>query len=308
MMASLKKLALPILASSLLITPKLLAKDETQRTTELLFTAENPVKFEKALAKAKTLKIPKQVLLEARFLHYIDQENEKALAALSNELMSLENGFDPKVSQIFTLSDDWKAITHYTNSLAALHSGNIALFKKHITEAFWLSPRQASAFAPHIEQLKTEQAMAKLTIRPEKKLTSILNGKPQSLINTKLPATIIYFWSPWSQEFASSIEEFKSLCSQAKQYGIQLSLVLAEPSKEVEADAVQMIMKTQLTKSAQWLEDSPAMELFTKLRIQNIPTAVVVTPKGKITFNGTPSSDAFQAAIKQLVPAIKFAK
>ena len=68
------------------------------------------------------------------------------------------------------MKEDWLAVIEYVQAIAALKKGDKAAFKTHITEAFWLSPRQASAFAPHIDRMRLEEAMRAVKIDFETKL------------------------------------------------------------------------------------------------------------------------------------------
>ena len=98
---------------------------------------------------------------------------------MAPELNEKRDSFDPNHSEVFALKDDWLAIIHYGQALAALEKNNKGDFKKHITEAFWLSPRQAQAFGPHIERLQLEEAMQSVKLPPHS-VTKISNRRPIS--------------------------------------------------------------------------------------------------------------------------------
>ena len=270
---------------------------------ENLLTARTPDSFAAAYAKATEAALPQQVLLEARFLYLVDQQDHTALAALSSELLAITPTFDPAISSIFSLKEDWMAIVHYTQALDALEKKQPDLFKKHITEAFWLSPRQASAFAPHIDQLRLDQAMQNLTLPNSLQLPRLLKKESTSLIDGKSAATLLYFWSPWSREFAESLEEFKFLSSETKKHNIHLIAVLVEKSSEVETDAKKLIHEEKLLDLATWCTDTTALELSGSLRIQSAPTAVLVSPKGQILSNSHPSEAKLWNALTKIAPS-----
>jgi hypothetical protein len=54
-----------------------------------------------------------------------------------------------------------------------------------------------------------------------------------------------------------------------------------------------------------WLEDAKENPLGRELRIRNLPTMVLVSPEGKVIFNGDPTDDEFWNALKKINAAIE---
>lgn len=293
------KLLISCLVLSLTIL--LPAQQVNEKLIEDLLSTRDEKAFAEILKKASLAKLPTQTILEARFLYLIDQQDTAALAKLSHELLAVRDDFSPKVSTIFSLKEDWLAIIEFTQALDHLQQGNEALFKKHITEAFWLSPNQAGAYAPYIDQLRLKHAMSEVLISPKLELKNLLAANSQPILNPQSPLTILYFWSPWSREFSETIDDFKSTCSVAKKAKVPVICVLAEQSEEVEIDAKALISESKTSESAAWLLDSKHMELSTMLRIQNIPTVVLVSKQGKVLFNGHPSDPKLWTTLQSKV-------
>lgn len=267
---------------------------------ERLLTERTEASFAAALEEGKKANLPAQVLLEARFLYLVDKQDNRALAALAPELQAANPAFDPALSAIFTLKEDWLAITEYTLALGALEKGNAVLFKKHITEAFWLSPRQAGAFASHIDQFRLTESMRALTLDTTIKLPNLLNKEQTALFKQDSKATLVYFWSPWSREFANELESFKALSKKAKAANIHFLAILVEKSEEVSKDARLLIEEEKLTNTAVWCSDTDALTLSSKLRVQSSSTAVLLSNKGKVLFNNHPASPELEKSIKAL--------
>lgn len=267
-----------------------------------LFSSLSPDEFNKALTQATLAKVPKQTLLEARFIYYVDQADYQALAKLSNELLPLQDSFNSQISQIFTLEDDWKAIVKYTLALNNLEQGDAQDFEKNIKEAFWLSPRQAGAFAPHVEQFKLELAMKTVKIDSELTQENLLEPTKIRILEPDKDINILFFWSPWSREFTETVDDFTALCSLAKEHGITVRAIIAEQSDKVNQDATGFINEAKIAPSALWLKEEPTLKLSTTLRIQSIPTVVLADKHGKILFNGHPSSLIFRSKLQKLFP------
>jgi len=289
-----------------ILTHSVSGETESQnKMTERLFTSLTPEEFNKALTQATLAKVPKQTLLEARFIYYVDQADHQALAKLSNELLPLLHSFDSQISQIFTLEDDWKAIVKYTLALNNLEQGDAQAFEKNIKEAFWLSPRQAGAFAPHVEQFKLELAMKTVKINSELTQSNLLDPTETRILEPGKDINILFFWSPWSREFTETVDDFTALCSLAKKHGITIRTIIAEQSDKVNQDAVSFINEAKIAQSALWLSEEPTLKLSTTLRIQSIPTVVLVDKHGKVQFNGHPSSLTFRSTLQRLLPKEK---
>src|SRR5690606_22426059 len=112
----------------------------------------------------------------------------------------------------------------------ALLKGDRDGFKKHITEAFWLSPRQGAAFAPHIERLRLKDAMAKLRIDFSLPLPD-LTGKQTSLaeLSEGSKALVLHFFSPWSRECEESMPDFRAVAAELAKHKIAVVSVVGEP-------------------------------------------------------------------------------
>ena len=125
---------------------------------KLLAERESPAALEGAIANARKQGVSEQAIPEARFLYHVDRREDDALAAMLPALLKQRDTFRPEDSAIFGVKEDWLAVIEYVQAIAALGKGDKPAFKQHITEAFWLSPRQGAAYAPHIERLRLEES------------------------------------------------------------------------------------------------------------------------------------------------------
>jgi len=63
--------------------------------------------------------------------------------------------------------------------------------------------------------------------------------------------------------------------------------------------------KEALSAKCAWLIDSQKNSLATLFRITNIPTMVIISPSGKVLFNGHPSDENFWHTLTKIDPKIK---
>ena len=100
---------------------------------------ESAATLQAAIEQARKQGISEQVILEARFLFLVDRHDDEGLVALLPEFAKRRETFTPELSKIFAFKEDWLAVNEYLEALAALKKADKDAFKKHITEAFWLS-------------------------------------------------------------------------------------------------------------------------------------------------------------------------
>ena len=283
------------------------ASKDREAALEKLFATLGQDEFATALKQAKQADVHPQVLLEARFLNLIDLGDNAAIAAMAPELNEKRDSFDPNHSEVFALKDDWLAIIHYGQALAALEKNNKVDFKKHITEAFWLSPRQAQAFGPHIERLQLEEAMQSIKLTLTQSLKSQIDGQLATLAQHMegRKAIILYFWNPMSQEIQINLPDFVITTQTCHQNNIPVLAILTGQYPDIIQDAE--IIRKEDAKQAQctWLIDSNNKSLGSLLRVRDIPTMVIVSPEGEILFNGHPTNKTFWIALEKLSPKFK---
>jgi len=274
--------------------------------TEIFSQLDTPA-FKQAIEKSRQAGIPEQILLEARFLHLIDQDDHNALVKLAPELEAYRDKFDLALSEIFGVQEDWLSVIHYTQALVALDKKDEQEFKKHITEAFWLNPRHAQIYAPHIERLRLNNAMANITISSDLKLQPQSGGVPTDLkaLSKGKKAFVLHFWSPISQEVADNMEDFTLTSHECSTHEIAVISILIGSSPETIQEAELIRKQHQDKAQCTWVVDSSKSTLTKILRITDIPTMVILSTDGKVLFNGHPSETKFWNTIKSIAPNFK---
>ena len=266
-----------------------------------------PETFEAAIKKAREQGVGDQAILEARFLYHVDRREDDKIAAMLPEFLKRKEEFKLEQSEIFAVTEDWLAVVEYVQAIAALKKNDRGGFKKHITEAFWLSPRQASAFAPHIDRLRMDEAMRAVKIDGSIKLPSLLANDPVELgtLMRDRKALLLHFWSPWSRECEASMPDFKVTATELEKHGVAVASLLAESTPEAVKDAKEIVKGLGDKPPGVWLLDQEKDSLLRLLRVQNLPTMVLVSSEGGVIFNGHPSEDELWDALSKLAPEVK---
>ncbi len=263
--------------------------------------------FEAAVDAARKLGVGEQAILEATFLYHVDRREDDKLAAMMPEFLKRKDSFKLDESEIFAVREDWLAVVEYVQAIAALKKDDRDGFKKHITEAFWLSPRQGSAFAPHIDRLRLDESMSKIKVDTAAKLAPLFGGDAVELATLlkDRKALLFHFWSPWSRECEDSMPDFKVTALELEKNGIAVASLVFESTPDALADSKRIAGTLGTPPPGAWLVDREKDSFHRLLRIQSVPSMVLVSPEGRVIFNGHPSEDHLWEALAGIAPAIK---
>jgi hypothetical protein len=268
----------------------------------LLSERESDKALEAVIEAAKKNHISDQAVLEARFLYHVDHREDDAIVLMLPEVLKQRDLFKIEDSAIFSVKEEWLAVVEYVQAIASLKKGDKEAFKLHITEAFWLSPRQASAFAPHIDRLRLEDAMRQVKINFDMKLLPLAGGDAvtfrQLMVDKK--AMILHFWSPASRECEASMPDFAITAKALNEKGIAMISILSADSPEILSSARKMIEPLGSNFPGAWLMDSKGKSFAQDLRVQTLPDFVLISSDGGVLFNGAPSDDGLWDALKKI--------
>ena len=268
----------------------------------LLSERESITALDAAIADARKAGVSAQAILEARFLYHVDRREDAAIAAMLPEFLKQSGDFKIEDSVIFAVKEDWLAVVEYVKAIVALSKDEKDAFKKHITEAFWLSPRQAAAFAPHIERLRLEESMRSVKIDFSIKLAPVNPGDPVSLesLFAGKKAMLLHFWSPMSQECEAAMPDFVATARALASNEIAVVSLVPDDAPKLLTDARAMIHPLGREAPGAWLIDSKDKSLGRDLRIQNLPSMALLTPDGKVIFNGDPTDGRFWETLEKI--------
>lgn len=273
-------------------------------TERLLSERSSPEALESVIKEARRQNISEQAILEARFVFHVDRNEDAHLVALLPEFLKHEESFKLEDSEIFATIEEWQAVIQYVKALAALQQGDKAGFKSHITEAFWLSPKQGNAFATHIDRLRAEEALSSMKIDFSESFKSITEDQSASLssIIGDSKALLLQFWSPQSGECEASLPDFTKITAELLPQGVAVATVILEHSQSAIADTRKMIGSKP---PGTWLADHDLNSLSSRMRIQNVPTYILISKDGHVMAFGTADQKDLWETLSKLNPSIK---
>lgn len=268
----------------------------------LLSVRNSEKSLNEAIAAARKVGVSNQAILEARFLYHVDRREDADIAAMLPDFVKQREDFKLTDSAIFSVKEDWLAVNEYVEAITCLKKGDKDAFKTHITEAFWLSPRQASAFAPHIDRMRLEESMRSVKIDFEAKYDILTGGEAITFKNLRQDkkAMLLQFWSPASRECESSLTDYATTAKALTEEGIAMASILTIDSDDRLTNAQKMILPLGEKPPGSWLIDRKDNSIALQLRVQTLPTFVLISNGGQILFNGDPTDDGLWEALKKI--------
>ena len=274
---------------------------------ELMQRLFNPGATEKELLEATKAAnqagVPREQIIEAKLIWGLRAQNSAWLIKMLPELEVLATNFDATQSAGIKTADDIRAFIEYTKALQARDQGDQTAFKKHMQEAFWLAPTQAQLFAQTLDKGRREAKMASIKIDMQLVLATS-GGETVTLqdLVAGQKALLIDFWASWCGPCMQLMPELKK---KAKHLAPQGVVVVGMNKDDEKAEAVAEKVRNEQGIEFPWLIE-PSDRPFTQmLEIDSIPRMILLSPDGRVLFNGHPQDPALWAAMKKLVPNLQ---
>lgn len=256
-----------------------------------------------ALAKeANKANLPRQQIIEAKLVWGLRHQDTAFLVKILPEVEILAASFDPANAAALPNVDAVKAFAAYIKALKAVDAKDTAGFKQHILEAIWLNPQQAPVFIQSIEKFRLESKMAALSVDLKTPLTTSM-GEATTLRDQLGggKALLLDFWASWCGPCMNLMPALKKKAAVLAPHGI---VVAAMNKDDTNAEATAERIRGEQSASLPWLVE-PAERPYSKaLEIDSIPRMILLSPEGKVLFNGHPEDPALWTALKKIAPAI----
>jgi thiol-disulfide isomerase/thioredoxin len=283
----------------------LTAQQISDEHAQKLFDAESTLEeFTKAAEDAAKAGVPSQLLAEAKLVWGLRNANNDYLTKILPELEAAAKNFKPEDSAAVTNQDEFNGLIAYIRALDAKKRGDETALKKHISEALWLSPDQGELFGTTIAEFRKEQKMAKVTVDMKLPITTS-KGEATTLSDQlgKDKAILLDFWATWCGPCINLMPELRKKADLLKKHGIVVAGMNNE-GDESKADEVRAKKDMKMP----WLVEPKGSPFSEQLGIDSIPRMILLSPDGKVLFNGHPEEPGLWEALKKVDPTIQAPK
>ncbi|MBB5031390.1 TlpA family protein disulfide reductase [Prosthecobacter vanneervenii] len=247
--------------------------------------------------------VPRQQIIEAKLVWGLRSQNTDFLVKILPEVEILAENFDPATAAAMPNADAVRSFISYIKAMKAESSQDEAGFKQHILEALWLNPQQGQVFLQSISKHRLADEMANLKV--DLKLPLTTSGGEATTLNDVLggkKALLLDFWASWCGPCMQLMPALKHKAETLSAHGI----VVAAVNKDDEnAESTAERLRNELSMPMPWLVEPPERPFTKELQIESIPRMVLISPDGKVLFNGHPEDPALWVALKKIDPAIE---
>lgn len=245
--------------------------------------------------------IPRQQVIEAKLIWGLRHQDAAFLMKILPEVEILASSYDPAFAAVLTDVQSVQAFVAYINALKAQGGGDGAAFKQNILEAIWLNPQQAPVFLQTIEKHRLETKMKSLVVDLKLPLTTS-QGEATTLgdqLGSDGKALLIDFWASWCGPCMSLMPALKKKAAVLRPHGI---IVAAMNKDEQDAEATAERIRREQGADFPWLVE-PSERPYTKaFDVRSIPRMILLSPEGKVLFNGHPEDPALWTEIQKIAP------
>jgi thiol-disulfide isomerase/thioredoxin len=269
-----------------------------------LFAQETSAEELQALVKeANKAGIPRQQIIEAKLVWGLRHQDTAFLVKILPEVEILAASFDSANAALLPSAEAAQGFISYIKALKAGEAKDEAGFKNNILEAIWLNPQQAPVFLQSIEKFRRESKMESLVVDLKIPLTNSM-GEATTLHDQLggKKALLLDFWASWCGPCMNLMPALKKKAEKLSAHGI----VVAAMNKDDEnAESIAERIRKEQNATLPWLVEPPDRPYSKVFEIQSIPRMILLSPEGKVLFNGHPEDPALWAALKKIDASIE---
>lgn len=257
-----------------------------------------------SLAKeANKAGIPRQQIIEAKLVWGLRHQDTAFLMKILPEVEILASSFDAANAAAIPNVEAVKSFIAYIKALKAGDAKDAAGFKQNIMEAIWLNPQQAQVFLQSIDKFRREMIMETLIVDLKIPLTNS-TGEATTLHDQLggKKALLLDFWASWCGPCMNLMPALKKKAETLAPHGV---VVAAMNKDDQDAESIAERIRKEQNATLPWLVEPPDRPYSKVLDINSIPRMILLSPDGKVLFNGHPEDPALWAALKKLDPGIE---
>lgn len=289
---------------TILIVPTFVRGNADANAVRLLLNAKTEEELNEAVAKARSSELPQQVVIEARMLYGIRNQDKRLLRNLLPDMVGLTGNFSASSSIAgMTSVEQLRGMIAYIKALDAMDEHDEPGFRSQITEAFWNFPQQAELFGQTVEQFQLNDKMQRWAL--DFTIPLLESGGKETTLGSVIGSQkvmILVFWSSKNQASISALRSLPVIAGALKPHNIPLACVNIDHS-EAEEEAEKL--RAELKPTVPWLIESNERVLTAQIEVSSLPRAVVITQQGRVVFHGHPLDVELWRVLKRYAPTIK---
>jgi len=276
------------------------AQDEAQNQALIgtLFGPETTSEeFATALQQGRAAGLTPQLLLEAQLANSLYTRDMAALIALKQPLVDAGANLDPKVSRLFTDRNSYDSMVQGILALDAGQKADPAAFEKHIKEALWLAPEPLQMlYLQWLNGYRLDEAMKKVVVPFDQKIATAEGGQVtlKELLGEN-KALLLDFWASWCAPCMIAMPGLNEKSTKLATQGVVTVGINTEGDAGIASG-----VKQQNQIQVPWLLEEIGGPYTTLLQTLTFPRVVLVSPDGKVLYNGSPENPAFKQALKKI--------
>jgi hypothetical protein len=257
-----------------------------------------------ALAKeANKAGVPRQQVIEAKLVWGLRHQDTKFLVKILPEVEILAASFDSASAAMLPNAEAAKGFTAYIKALKAAEAKDEEGFKSNILEAIWLNPQQAPVFHPKHREISPGVEDGEPRGRSENPAHE-LHGRghhaqrPARRQKGAAAGLLGLVVRPVHEPDASAEKEGrKTLRPRHRRRAVN--------KDDENAESIAERIRKEQNATLPWLVE-PADRPYSKaFELDSIPRMILLSPEGKVLFNGHPEDPALWAALKKIDASIE---
>lgn len=251
--------------------------------------------FGALLQEATAEGVSEQILLEARILRFWKTDDHAMLESILPEMERSLGSWDFDESEVFRNEKDMLGYYYLFRAIKASDSGNALDFESYVKESFWNQPELSGVLTRYISDWQKSERMASFVMPMD---TEILTSQGETTTLAEQlgdnKGIILDFWATWCAPCIALLPELKQKAEVLAPQGI----VVAGMNIETPAQADPVRVQREI--NFPWLVDSGETSFKELLMLDSIPRMVLVSPAGKVLFDGHPMDPGLKDALAKI--------
>jgi thiol-disulfide isomerase/thioredoxin len=266
----------------------------SERKFQELLASETPGALEEGLAAIDTLS--EENAMSMKLLYAFRSRDSDYITDLLQETPPALEESDFTDNLFFDSQDQYRSFVNLLRTSLALDEKNEERVRELAGKVVWQHPQHAGIVADMISEFKTQQRMAEMEVPLG---TELKTSQGESTTLAKLvegkKGLLLDFWASWCGPCMQLMPELVDKHRKLSDQGV----VVAGMNTEGEAYKAETVRKERGI-TMPWLMEPEGSPYSQMLGIDSIPRMILLSPEGKVLFNGHPMDPRLEDALAEL--------